>query len=210
MFTRRELLGLAAAAPLALSKQRDQPAFPNWSAPLVEQMLTDSAWAKPLNSRFELASLVRNSRGSGALTELNLTVRWSSALPIRQAVALERWGKEGLTTPEAVEWLAHREKDYVIEIFGFNVIAIPQGPTWLQDQLTRSASVSGKGREIQPSRVTVPEQGMYLSAELRFPRSGNEFSPEDDLVRFTAQARTLKIDLKFKLKEMVYGGKLEL
>ena len=34
---------------------------------------------------------------------------------------------------------------------------------------------------------------------------------EDQLGYFTAaQARTLKIDLKFKLKEMVYGGKLEL
>ncbi|MBK5291170.1 MAG: hypothetical protein JJE04_05780 [Acidobacteriia bacterium] len=210
LLTRRKWLALAVSAPLAASKDWDQPGFPNWSDSFVERILTDSPWAQQLNPRFDLSSTVGGSRGPGALTEIYLTIRWSSALPIRQAVALERWGKDGLDKPEAMEWLGRREKDYVMEIFGFNVTAVPKGAKWLEEQLTRSASISGKGRRRQPSTVRVPEHGMHLSAELRFPRSESEFTPDEDSVRFTAEAGAIKIDLRFKLKEMVYGGKLEL
>jgi hypothetical protein len=146
----------------------------------------------------------------GVRTEMYLTVRWSSALPIRQALALQLYGREGLEDPRAVDLISKPERDYVVDVAGFRPAMVPQGAAAFEKELMKSAKLTAKGRRLlAPTSVQVPEHGMHLTATLRFPRWEN-LSQEDGEVRFYAEAGAAKIDCPFKLKPMVYRGRLEL
>ncbi|MFN7925934.1 MAG: hypothetical protein U0Q16_37900 [Bryobacteraceae bacterium] len=143
-------------------------------------------------------------------SEMFLIVRWSSALPIRQALALEQFGLNGLGSPQAKELLDEDSRQYLIEIAGFPVLSIPQGPQWLEKKLLESATISARGRKpIKAGVVTVPEHGNHLIAAVRFSRA-EPFATEDELVEFTAEAGSIKIARTFKPKQMFYRGKLEM
>ena len=57
--------------------------------------------------------------------------------------------------------------------------------------------------------MQVPEHGMHLMATLRFPRFEN-ITAEDGVVQFSAEAGPARIECPFKLKAMIYRGRLEL
>ena len=247
--TRRTLLALLGTAPLLRAEPWEKQPFPNWTADVVHQLLTDSPWAHPVDVPFEfrpapggmLPSLSRSwqigvppsvpdwpGRRSPRTTkpgpttptgggrrypvraEVYLTVRWSSALPIRQALALERWGRRGVDQPEAVAFLNEPPSDYVIEIFGMPARLGAEGTKNLERDLKKTARLLLKGRRpIEPLTVEVPEHGEHLSAELHFPRLEPVSADMGDL-QFHAAAGGLEIESKFKLKAMVYDGRLEL
>jgi len=143
-------------------------------------------------------------------TEVYLTIRWSSALPIRQALALERWTREGLDSAEAKEFLERREPEYVVEIFGLPARMVPQGTRRLEEELSSSVRLSVKGhRPIRATGASVPEYGEHLSVQLRFPRD-ESITADDGTLEFAGAAGPMKIETRFKLKEMVYRGRLEL
>ncbi|MEO7650622.1 MAG: hypothetical protein ABIZ80_09140 [Bryobacteraceae bacterium] len=155
---------------------------------------------------------VPNSGGRtpGVRTEMYLTVRWSSALPIRQALALQQFGREGLEDPLAVELITKAERDCVVEVAGFRLSMVPQGAAALEKELKKSAKLAVKGRRsVFPSSVQVPEHGMHLMATLRFPRF-EDIGADDGVLQFSAEAGPAKIECPFKLKPMVYRGRLEL
>jgi hypothetical protein len=142
-------------------------------------------------------------------TEVYLTLRWSSALPIRQALALNEFGRDGLSQERAVELLTRQDTDAVLEIFGLPVTMVPQGTKALEAELEKSAMLWCKGqRALHATSVRVPEHGYHLSAELRFPRP-ETIGPESGLLEFSAEAGPIKIAHKFKLKSMIYRGRFE-
>jgi hypothetical protein len=201
--TRRAFL----ATPAAFARSWEQRAFPEWSAEFIDRMLTDSPWAKPVTTPFRFKS---RQLPNGVATEFYLTVRWTSALPIRQALALLEHGRNGLDQPRAVELLASQPRDYVIDIGGFNTLMYPQGAAKLRDELARSVRVLVKGRHpLKPVDVEVPDHGMHLSASLRLPRYEG-LGQEDGVIEVTGETLGAGIDCKFKLREMVYRGALEL
>jgi hypothetical protein len=143
-------------------------------------------------------------------TELNLIVRWSSALPIRQALAFESWGRAGIQSDEAREFLRREETDYVVEVCGFPAIMFSQDPQKLERQLLKSARLWVKDRKAsRPSSAHVPEQGNHMSAELRFPRS-EPISVEDGVIELAAEVGQSRLSQKFKSSSMFYQGRLEL
>jgi hypothetical protein len=141
---------------------------------------------------------------------VNLTVRWSSALPVRQAIALTQWGRSGLDNPRAIELLKREEPDYVVEVFGLPAIMLSQGAAKVQEELSKTACLWWKGgRTIPAKSVTVPEHGMHLSAEIRFPCSA-ELTSEIGTLELLAKTGPIRIEPKFRPKSMVYLGNLEL
>ena len=149
-------------------------------------------------------------RTPGVRTEMYLTIRWSSALPIRQALALQQFGRDGLEDPRAVELIAKPERDCIVEVAGFRLTMVPQGAAALEKELAKSAKLVVRNRRAAvPSSVQVPEHGMHLMATLRFPRFEN-ITAEDGVVQFSAEAGPARIECPFKLKAMVYHGRLEL
>jgi hypothetical protein len=223
--TRRAFLVSVAAASGVAARGPDQ-AFPNWSREFADKLLTDSPWVRQLNVPFRLAkheeaadkpvhairarSPQTTVRGQGARAEAYLTLRWSSALPIRQALAIVEFGRAGLDSPRAVELLNCNEPSHILEIFGFPTTVFSRGAKYLEEELLRTAILEVDQRSsAAPSSVRVPEYGMHLAATLRFPRFA-DLTANEGVLQFSAAAGPLRIAQKFKLKEMVYEGRLEL
>jgi hypothetical protein len=144
------------------------------------------------------------------LTEIYLTARWASALPVRQAMALFQYGKSGVESARAVETLRDPGKEYVLELAGFPATAIVQGARRFEAELLESATLLMKGRKaVRATASSVPEHGNYLVATLRFPRMA-DLRPEEGHLTIAATAGPMAIEQKFKLREMTYRGRLEL
>ena len=109
-----------------------------------------------------------------------------------------------------MELLNHRDPEYLIDVAGFPTQAIRQGARRFTADLLQS------GRLIVPNRpavnatsANVPEHGMHLVATLRFPRFDN-LKAKDGTIELYAESEKIQVQVRFKLKEMVYGGGLEL
>ena len=168
-------------------------------------------------------------RGGGFSPSLNLTIRWYSALPIKQALATHRYGSEA----EADETLKVEETHYTIGISGvsgalfrgdrnFSKPEAGSDPWQAISERVKSESILKlSGREpIQAAEIQVrdaPEldvvdarqMGQRAEILLMFPRS-QAITLDDKQVEFVTMLGERKLKKKFKLKEMVYNGKLEL
>lgn len=236
---------LASLAGVAFGKDWDQPEYPNWSREFVDQVLTDSPWARPVtapfvlpnsapfttsfsqiglpggiglpripgvglpggsNRRFPVPGGSGGSRGDGRTrggvkTEAYLTIRWSSALPVRQALALEERAAEVAPPPP---------KEYLIHIAGIPTVLATQDTSAIEKKLMKTATLSVKGRRsLHAVSVEVPEHGTHLMAAIRIPRFDG-LGASEGVVEFAAEAGPIKIQQQFKLKPMVYRGNLEL
>lgn len=153
---------------------------------------------------------VDDSNAPPVQTEIYLTTRWSTALPIRQALALHQYGRAGLDSPPAAALLNTPPAEYTLDVAGFPVGMVPQGVRRFEAELLQSATLSVKGRKpLRATAVSVPEHGNHLIATLRFDRYEN-LTEADGLIEFSAQAGPMDIRQKFKLHEMTYKGRLEL
>jgi hypothetical protein len=196
---RRHFLSLCASAPLSAAR-RGPPAFPDWSEDDIDRILTDSPWA---------AWLTVPIAKSPTRTEVYLVVRWKSALPVRQALALTEFGRDGLQHPQAVESLTRVPANLELQIAGFPAILFTDRAADLESQLRRTARVSVPGHPpASPESVAVPPHGNHLMAELTFPRFAN-LTPADKSIRLSATVDGARIERDFKLKDMLYQGRLE-
>lgn len=143
-------------------------------------------------------------------TEIYLIMRWASALPVRQAMALHQFGRSGLQSAGAAELLRGNEAEYVFEVAGFPAGMIPQGVKRFEAELMDSATLLVKGRKAARAlAASVPEHGRHLIATLRFPRFEN-VSDGDGFIEFSAKAGPMEMGQKFRLRDMSYKGRLEL
>ena len=152
-----------------------------------------------------------DGRSSGSVkTEAYLTVRWSSALPIRQALALAEFGKAGIDRDQAKEEIETTPKEYLIHIAGIPTVLAPENTSGIEKKLLKTATLSVKGRRsVHATSVEVPEHGTHLMAAVRFPRFENLTAPEG-VIELQAEAGPIKVQAQYKLKAMVYRGNLEL
>lgn len=145
--------------------------------------------------------------GGGVLRMgVELIIRWAGALPVRRAMALHEFGRDRLDDPQAVELLSVQPKDFVIEIAGFpHVLANAE----LARNLRETKLLVPNKRPLSPLSVEVPEAGTFVTATLRFARVEG-LAPDDGKVELVAQAAGMRIEESFKLRPMVYEGRLEL
>jgi len=203
--SRRCLLTGAATPLLASAAARWTKPFPDWDQAAVDKLLTDSAWAKSQGIKYRLPFQTAAGVGS-ILTELNLTVRWASALPVRQATALAL----GLQHRVAKRLLAvEQPAGYAIEVAGFPVSAAL--PAALRAGFEKTAQlVARDGSTRRAVTVDVPEHGMHLMAEVRFPAEPL-IEARAEWVEFVAEPLAgLKVRTRFALATMQYEGKLAL
>jgi hypothetical protein len=245
--TRRSLL-LSIAAPTAFSKPWEDGKYPSWSAEDIDQLITDSPWARPWNSTVSVpleskmissysqiggiglpsripgvswpggsrpgAPSGRGPVSNGGPLSLRLgvsaTVRWASALPVRRAMVLQEFGRDGLEHPRALETLSRQDTDYVIELAGLPRNIAGGETEGIRKQLLKSARLSPAGkRSAGPASVEVPGYGNLVTATLRFPRI-SDLNTEIGTIEFSAALGAARIAERFKLRSMVYEGRLEL
>jgi len=215
------LLIVTAALRPASADFWEKKKYPEWSKKEIQKMLNDSPWARPVEFHPDLAADDKEKPGRATCEGCSgggprpgmpdlaptvmLVVRWQSALPVKQATAAARFGAEVTTTREAIEFLGRREPFYVIAVAGLPPEALPGA-----DKLKSGAVLKARNKAPMPvAEVTVQAQGKLAAVYFAFPRS-QPIALEDEETEFSLRLGSSDIKRKFKLKEMVYDGRLEL
>ncbi len=161
----------------------------------------------------------------GFAPSMNLTLRWYSALPIKQAFARARFGDQAQSTAELAELLAPEENHIIIGISGLPARMTRIPPDRQQAVIERLRSESFlkiKGREpIALQAVQMRKEQVHL-LNARTGQSGfelifvfarptsNPITVKQKNIEFVTRLMGRKVSKKFKLKDMVFDGKLEL
>ena len=211
--------------------------FPDWSSDTVLRLLTSSPWAKGSSvniewSKRELRPITYKDipgadhntvkdPGLGPLggigapkpklpQKADLLIRFPNALPMRHAKALYRQRDEKLGPEKINSLIDAPAPDYVVEIFGVPSEVAHQGAGSIESLVSRSAYLRTRaGRTYHPSRVEVSIQPTTLKILVHFP-SEEPLRVSDDEVEFFADIQLLKCKEQFRLKPMMYLGRLEL
>ena len=192
----------------------------DWTDAEIHQLLNQSPWAKEgsISDTTQRGSL--DSRGAGndagvavgrrtarstastraetpsAGPELTwkATVRWESALPVREAL---RRGSPG-----------DRPDDYILNVFGEVPGADPDsGFAILKDNTT----LEHKGDQIKLNRIELaPGNNITEAGTLFYFSRLLALKLEDKEAIFTTKLGPFKVKCKFTLKDMLYRGKLDL
>lgn len=196
---RRHFLSLCGSTPLWAARRGPRP-FPDRSEEDIDRILTGSPWAAWLTIPIEKPP---------TRTEVYLVVRWKSALPVRQALVLTEFGREGLQHPQAVDALTRAPANLELQIAGFPALLFTDRAAALESQLRQSARVSIPGQPpAPPLSIQVPPHGNHLMAELSFARFAG-LTPAGKSIRISATVDGARIEHEFKLKDMLYQGRLE-
>ena len=191
--------------------------FSDWSDKEVEKILKDSPWAHTVDIPMGGGGgggrggggggddFGGGGGGGGGVPTMSLVVRWQTALPMRQAMARERFGAEATTSAEAAKLLAADTDSYVIAFGPLPMPMLRDGPG-----LKSSAMLSVKGKEpIHAADLKGERQGNMVVLYIFFPRA-IPITVEGGDVEFAVKLNTTNIKRKFKLKDMMFDGKLEL
>ncbi len=145
--------------------------------------------------------------GGQSVPTLSVIVRWHSALPIRQALVRARFGDESAKSAEAAKILAADEKIYVVAIAG-----LP--PTMLRgatpESLKPNSLLQIKDRPvIAADRVQAQQdESGRVNLFLIFPHGDKPITIEDNEVEVAVKVGAMSIKRRFRLKDMMFDGKL--
>jgi hypothetical protein len=150
---------------------------------------------------------VARNTGVGESPSLPVTVRWDSAMPVRQALS-----RSDHATSSLVE--EHAAGDYIITVLGLvpaNTAAAPElpanDPAQIEGFLANSRLMPRGGPAIVPENARIDRA--TGAVHLFFPRT-RAIRAEDKEVTFLTRFGSVRVQKKFRLKEMMYKGRLEL
>jgi hypothetical protein len=213
-----------------------QKPYTDWSEKDTTKMLTDSPWAKsasvsmggpggaptpPGGGGGFGGGAPRGPQGGGgsefgpgaqgsSAPALNIVARWQSALPIRQAFVRLKFGAEAEKSPEASKALDQQERPYEIVLSGPMGMFLTGKPADSAKALSEVTFLSSRGKDpAKPVQIEVGKPGKTMDVLLAFPRS-TPFTVEDKEVELSTKLGTSTLKFKFKLKDMVLNGKLEM
>jgi len=145
--------------------------------------------------------------GPGAETP-HAIVRWQSALPVKQAL-LVRKGRTDLTSPEdAKRFLEADEPQYVLAVSGLRM-TLPLGGAVpaMKEAIRASAWLLRKGKDpIAAEKVEMFARTNGVELFVLFPKT-KPIAVEDREVEFRAATASGEVQAKFRVKEMLLGGK---
>jgi hypothetical protein len=136
--------------------------------------------------------------------------RWQSALPIRQAFVRLKFGAEADKSAEAAKVLEQQERPYEIVLSGPMAAFLPGKSEDSAKALSEVSSLSSsRTGPIKAVQIEVGKPGKTMDVVFVFPRS-MPFTVDDKEVELTTKLGASTLKYKFKLKDMVVNGKLEL
>ncbi len=145
----------------------------------------------------------------GGGTAITLTVSWRTALPIREALAKEKFGKEAGTSPEAKKLIEEAQPYYAVLVSGLPGGSI-RGGDKMKAMLIKNSSLSVKGKDpIAPSDIQAGGNEKKALVLFLFPKT-TPIDLDDKDVEFSTKLGPMMVKQKFHLKDMVFNGKLEL
>ncbi|MGJ5813515.1 hypothetical protein [Paludibaculum fermentans] len=153
--------------------------------------------------------------GPAAAPSIIYTVRWMSALPMKLAFVYSKMGAEASTSPQAKAFVEKDDQFYIVNVSGppRRGEAPAERPRKLtpkvEAEIKEATTLSWKGHDkLQPLVVQVSQTNSFAFS-FSFPRT-HIIELEDKEVEFSTKLGELSIRRKFKLKDMMYEGKLAL
>ena len=129
-----------------------------------------------------------------------LTLRWESALPVREAELKDR----------DVDAPTVDENHYAIAVVGVPRNLLQADIHAMEGELKKQAALKRDGKkDFKPSSVQILQRDDGPVIVYLFPRS-TEITKSDRRVEFDAQIGRLKFAEPFYIEDMVYDGKLAL
>jgi hypothetical protein len=205
-----------------------------WSDKDLQKMITNSPWARSFNPPNPGGGLGdsgappplsegRGGRGGGGGGGAapaggppgaggpvpTIYARWQSALPVKQAFVRLKFGDQAATSPEAKKLLEREEPDYEIVVSGPLRSLLRGDSETLKKAIMEASSLSAKGKDVKPSDVRIALSQASNDMVFLFPRT-TPFTVDDKEVEFLTKFGELTVKFKFKLKDMVFNGKLEM
>jgi hypothetical protein len=120
-----------------------------------------------------------------------------------------KFGAQAASSPDAKQILDREEPDYTIVVSG-PMRSLPKEDTeTLKKSIMDDSSLSAPGKDVKPSDVRIAIDQDVYDIGLHFPRS-TAFTLDDKEVEFSTKFGNVTLKSKFKLKDMVYNGKLEM
>jgi hypothetical protein len=149
------------------------------------------------------------AQGSAPPT-FDVVARWQSALPIRQASVRLKFGAEANKSAEAGKILEQQDKPYEIVLSGPMGMFLGGKPGDAAKALSEVSFLSSRRTgEIKAVQIEVGKPGKTMDVVFAFPRS-MPFTVEDKEIDLVTKLGTSTLKYKFKLKDMVLNGKLEM
>jgi hypothetical protein len=209
-----------------------QKPYTEWSDKDITKLMTNSPWAKSTGVEVSFGGgpglgggpgmgggggggrgggpQGQREGGGGGAPSIEVTALWQSALPVREAEVRRKYGAEADKSEEAKKALSEQLETYQIVLSG-QAFAFPMGPPDSLKTALSEASFLSSARTgaMKPTQVDVNRGPRQVDVLLVFPRS-MPFTLEDKEVEFSTTLGKSKLQYKFKLKDMVVNGKLEL
>lgn len=220
------VVSLLAGAALVAADFWEERDFTAWSDEEVQVMLTDSPWTRNVTilvgGRGDAApgdggdDLLRPGTaphrfGGGAFQAIpsaNVTVAWSSAMPIKQALVRRAFGLVSPIPHEGQQMLAYEDPFYAVTVVGLPPSF--DGLGLRKDAIRAATMLARKDKApIVPENVLVFADGA-MRVTFQFPKT-DPITLDDGVVEFiTTLGPGSDIRTRFELEAMVVNGRLEL
>lgn len=214
---------IAGAALSAADFWEEQP-FMAWSDKDVQKMLSDSPWAQQV--RIAIGSLSEDALPTaaqpsgppeecggaqfGGIQRHRLSVVWTSALPVKQALVRQAVGLGAPVPADSQQVLDQPEPLYAVTIFGIPPSLAVLGS--MRDALMAETTLRRKDQEpIVPEDVRMfqnADDGLIRIIFL-FPKT-DLITLDDKDVELVTRLVESEVKKKFKLEDMVFQDQLEL
>ncbi len=213
--------------------QIDKKPYTEWSEKDAEKLLEKSGWAQTQiftdnSGTFSTGPgrTVNSSQTRAAgVNQVNFHIRFLSAKPVRQAISriMEIRQKGEVSDQMAAQLRSFATSDFpdyvivTLTVDGTESGGQTREATALLNKLTTVDLKNNTYLLIKDQRVFLQEYQAPrrdgLGARLIFPRQVDGkpiIAAESDEVRFVSElASTFKLNMRYKVKEMIYQGKLE-
>ena len=228
--TRIAMVALASVTLLWAGGFCEKKAYSDWNEKDLKKMFNNSPWAKQVSISMGggmgggMGGRGGGGRGGGGgglgggggggygggapRPSMNLVIRRSSSLPVKQAMVKMQFGSEAETAKEAQDILARPETHYVVTVSGLpaRMARMAQNP----ERIQQSAFLVRKHKpDLGAEHVQVIPTKQSVDLHLAFPRT-EPITLEDKNVELKLALGPIQVKKKFKLKDMVFDGDLSL
>ena len=144
------------------------------------------------------------------IREPEVIVRWQSAMPIRQAFVRLKYGAEAGQSEDAKKYLEKEQPTYELVLSGPLQQFLRGKPDDVAKALSEVTFLTTKEKgAVKSTSIQVGKSGASMDILIAFPRS-MPYTVDDKEVEFSTKLGTAAVKMKFRLKDMVYNGKLEM
>jgi hypothetical protein len=135
-----------------------------------------------------------------------MTLLWRSAMPIKQALLRKEMLAGATSTSNAPDSLDRTETEYMVVLAGIPMRLAPAPADQALEQFVLNVD---KQKPLYATRIYLQEHERTVDLFMIFPRT-RPIAAQDKEVEVVAKYGFLETKKKFKVKDMMFKGKLEL